>query len=122
MEERDLARMLAWGRIGIGIAGALMPSTLARAWTGRRQPAFPTNMIAKGLGVRDIALGVGLLTALDGSGSAKPWLRAGAAADAADAAGTLGSWSELGRLRGLGLLTLEVGAAVVGLSLADSLD
>jgi hypothetical protein len=36
--------------------------------------------------------------------------------------GTLGSWSELGRLRGLGLLTLEVGAAVVGLSLADSLD
>lgn len=122
MEERDLARLLAWGRIGIGAASALMPSTVARVWTGRAQPSFPTNMLAKGMGARDVALGAGLLVALEGNGSVKPWLMAGAAADAADAAGTLGSWGELGRLRGLGLLILEVGAAVIGFSLADSLD
>jgi len=122
MEERDLARLLAWSRIGIGAAGALMPSTLARLWMGRHQASFPTNMITRGLAVRDIALGAGILTALDGDGRVKPWLMASAAADASDAAGTLGSWGELGRLRGLGLLVLEVGAAVVGLSLADSLD
>jgi len=122
MEERDLARLLAWGRIGIGAAGALMPSTLARLWTGRQQASFPTNMITRGLAVRDIALGAGILNSLDGDGRVRPWLMASAAADASDAAGTLGSWGELGRLRGLGLLVLEVGAAVVGLSLADSLD
>lgn len=122
MEERDLARLLAWSRIGIGAFGALMPSTLARLWIGREQSVFPTNMVARGLAVRDIALGVGILTALDDGERVKPWLLASAAADAGDAVGTLSSWSELGRLRGLGLLALEVGAAVVGFSLADSLD
>lgn len=122
MEERDLARLLAWGRIGIGAFGALAPGSLARLWMGRTQAAFPTNMVTRGLAIRDLALGVGILTTVDDGDRVKPWLLASAAADAGDAVGTLGSWSELGRLRGLGLLALELGAAVVGFGLADSLD
>ncbi|MFP5351306.1 MAG: hypothetical protein ACLGIB_01920 [Actinomycetota bacterium] len=122
MEDRDLARLLAWGRIGIGGALALAPSTFVRLWTGRPQPGFPAKMMGKGFGVRELAIGVGLLTALESGGNVKPWLLATAAADAGDAAGTLGSWGELGSLRALGFLVLEVGAAVIGFSLAESLD
>ena len=122
MEDRDLARLLAWGRIAIGLTGVLMPRTLARLWTGAPQPDFPTNMIARGLGARDVAIGAGVLAGLEGAWSPRPWLQASAASDAADALGTLGSFSELGKLRATGLLALEVGAAVVGISLADSLD
>ena len=122
MEDRDLARLLAWTRIGVGAATALMPSTVVRLWAGEKQPSFPNNMLAKGFGVRELALGIGLLTALSNAGHAKPWLMATAAADAGDAVGTLGSWSELGALRALGLLAVEVGAAVIGFSLAESLD
>lgn len=123
MEDRDLAKLLAWGRIGLGAAGALMPATFVRLWTGRVTSAFPTNMATRGLAARDVAIGVGLLNALDGgNGNAKPWLQASAAADAADAIGTIGAFKELGALRSIGLLGLEVGAAIVGLSLADSLD
>ncbi|HJR45539.1 MAG TPA: hypothetical protein VJ927_08020 [Actinomycetota bacterium] len=121
MEDRDLARLLAWGRIGIGLAGVLMPRFLARVWTGAPQPDFPTNMIARGLGARDIAIGAGLLASLEGAGSPRMWLQAGAAADASDALGTMSSFSDLGGLRASGLLALEVGAAVVGLRLADEL-
>lgn len=122
MEERDLARLLAWGRIGIGAFGTLMPATLVRLWTGGDRSAFPTNMATRGLAIRDVALGVGILATLEEGDRARPWLLASAAADAGDAVGTLGSWGELGRLRALGLLALEVGAAVVGFGLADSLD
>lgn len=122
MEDRDVARLLAWGRIGLGAAGAVMPSAFVRLWTGRIAPAFPTNMATRGLAVRDIAIGVGILGALGGDGRVKPWLQASAAADVADAAGTVTSMKELGALRSIGLLGLELGAAVVGLALADSLD
>lgn len=122
MQDRDVARLLAWGRIAVGLAGVLMPRTLARLWTGASQPDFPTNMITRGLGARDVAIGAGVIAGLEGAWSPRPWLQASAVADAADALGTLGSFSELGRLRATGLLALEVGAAVIGASLAESLD
>ena len=122
MEDRDLAKLLAWGRIGLGIAGALMPARFVRLWTGRVAPGFPTDMATRGLAVRDLAIGAGILHALDGGSAVRPWLHASAAADAADAVGTLTSMKELGGLRAVGLLGLEVGAAIVGLSLAESLD
>ena len=122
MEDRDLARLLAWGRIGLGVAGALMPATFVRLWTGRLASGFQTDMATRGLAVRDIAIGAGLLHALGGNGPVRPWLQASAASDAADAIGTLTSMKELGTLRSIGLLGLEVGAAVVGFSLAESLD
>lgn len=106
----------------MGVAAALMPATFVRLWTGRMAPAFPTDMATRGLAVRDVAIGAGILHALEGGGTVKPWLQASAAADAADAVGTLTAFKELGALRSIGLLGLEVGAAIVGLSLADSLD
>lgn len=121
MNDRDLARLLGWTRIGLGAAGAAMPATFARLWTGRATASFAMNMATRGLAARDVAIGAGILATLD-DGAGRPWFVASAAADAADAVGTLSSLRELGALRSLGLLGLEVGAAVLGLALADSLD
>jgi hypothetical protein len=122
MDDRDTARMLAWARIGIGSVLFLMPNKAAQMWTGRREDAFPTNMMVRGLGARDVIIGAGLAAALESGRSPSSWLQASAAADAADALGTLSSVGELGKLRALGLFVLEAGAAVLGLSLAESLD
>ena len=113
--------MLAWARIGVGSVLFLMPRTSARIWTGREQAAFPTNMMVRALGALDVIIGAGLAAALESGRSTSSWLQASAAADASDALGTLGSVSELGKLRALGLFVLEAGAAVLGLSLAESL-
>lgn len=120
MTDRDLATLLGWTRVGLGVAGALMPATFARLWTGAGS-SFQMNMATRGLAVRDIALGAGILATLD-RGTSRPWFLASAAADAGDALGTLSSMRELGVARSVGLLGLEVGAVVVGLALADSLE
>lgn len=122
MDDRDTARMLAWARIGIGSVLFLMPRMSAGLWTGREQEQFPTNMMVRGLGARDVIIGAGLAAALESGRSPSAWLQASAAADASDALGTLSSVGELGKLRALGLFALEAGAAVLGLSLAESLD
>ena len=120
MEDRDTARMLAWARIGVGSIMCLMPRTAASMWTGE-EAGFPTKMAVRGLGARDVIIGAGLAAALESGRSASAWLQAGAAADAADALGTLGSARDLGVLRALGLLVVEASAALLGLSLAESL-
>lgn len=122
MDDRDTARMLAWARIGVGSVLFLMPRMSASTWTGREEPEFPTKMMVRALGARDLIIGVGLAAALESGRSASSWLQAGAAADASDALGTLGSARDLGALRALGLFVIEAGAAVLGLSLAESLD
>ena len=122
MDDRDTARMLAWSRIGVGCVLFLMPRMAASTWTGRQEPEFPTKMLVRGLGARDAILGAGLAAALETGRGASSWLQAGAVADASDALGTLSSAGDLGALRTLGLLAVEVSAAVLGLSLAESLD
>lgn len=45
-------------------------------------------MLARALGARDLALGVGLLAALGGRGSPRPWLAAGVVSDTTDIVAT----------------------------------
>jgi hypothetical protein len=120
-DDKDLARMLGLARIAFGLAGFLMPSAGTRVWIGQKAEPYPTNMFLRGLAGRDIALGVGIITALETGAPVRGWLEASALADAADAVGTLTSWRRLPGFRRLGMLALEVGFAAVGLQLADSL-
>jgi hypothetical protein len=121
MDDKDLARLLGLTRIAIGAAAFLLPSATTRAWIGARAESYPTNMILRGLAGRDIAIGVGILTALETGAPVRGWLEASALADAADAVGTITSWRSLPGLRRIAALAIEVGAAALGLQLADSL-
>lgn len=89
---RVLARGLAAGRIAIGAALVALPDASVRRWLGAAAEGDPGRQIAiRGLGARDVVLGVGTLVALrEGSDlrRATRWLEAGVVADLADAAST----------------------------------
>ncbi len=99
MDAHLLAKLLATGRIGIGLALFLAPSRAAHIWLGDDAALPATSTAVRGLGARDVALGMGTLIALrsaadvgddlDGDRDAERWLEAGIVADLADAAATL---------------------------------
>lgn len=122
IEDRDLAEMLGLSRIVLGGATMLAPRRVTRAWTGEHAREAVSLMAVRGLGARDLAIGVGILVALDRNTPVRGWLEASAIADFTDAFGTVSSWRRLPRWRRLGLLALEVGAGIVALRTAEALD
>ena len=122
VDDLDLARTLSVSRMVLGAALFFAPRKISRLWTGTTGPDFPTNMVLRGMGARDVALAVGALTAIERGTSVRGWLEAGALVDGADAVGTLAAWRDLPAWRAVGLLSLEVGAAYLGARLAASLD
>lgn len=120
--DEDLARGLGWVRVLAGLALFFMPKLGTRTWTGEHAEDAPTELAVRGMGVRDVAIGAGLLTALERGAPARGWLEAGAMVDAGDALGTLFSWRGMGKPRGVFWFLTEVGSAALGLSLADRVD
>lgn len=120
MDARMLTRLLACGRIGVGLALFAAPRTAARAWLGHEvSPA--AGLLARGLGARDLAIGVGQLVALDGGRDVDPWLDAGIAADAADATAAVLGRRELPSRAVTGTVAAALGAAATGLVLKQRL-
>lgn len=80
----DLARGLGWFSIGLGVAGLLATGALAR-WLGLRG----REELLRAHGLREIGVGLGLLTA-ERASSASTWMKGRLAGDAVDVA-TLGA-------------------------------
>jgi hypothetical protein len=89
MEARDLAVGLAGGRIAIGVVSLLAPGLVGRAMLRDDGDSGGTRLFLRLVGARDLALGVGVLVALDRNGPVRGWLRASAVVDGLDAAGSL---------------------------------
>lgn len=121
MDPTLLARLLAGGRVALGLALFVAPRQAARTWIGDDVDQAGTRMAIRGLGARDVALGAGLLAALEAGGSTHRWLEAGAVADLADAAAVLIARDE--RPAGVLAVTLATagGAAALGLWLRQRL-
>jgi hypothetical protein len=122
IESRDLARMLSFGRIVIGIGAFLAPVRFGRGWTGGSGEEITSRMAVRGLGARDVALGMGTLLALEGDGHVRGWLEAQALADASDTVSTLVNFSEMPKLRRWVMLATAAGATYLGIKLAGELD
>jgi hypothetical protein len=121
MDARLLTRLLACGRIGIGLALFAAPRTAARLWLGDEGSAA-AGVLARGLGARDLAIGIGTLVALDGEDHhVDPWLDAAVAADTADATATLLARRELDTRVVVGTMAVALGAAASGLALKRAL-
>jgi hypothetical protein len=89
MEARDLAVGLAGGRIAIGVVSLLAPGLVGRAMIGPAGDSGGTRRFLRVLGARDLALGIGVLAALDRNAPVRGWLRASAVVDGLDAVGSL---------------------------------
>jgi hypothetical protein len=130
---------MAAARTGIGVVALVSPELIGRPWVGAAAGTAQGRLLARALGGRDLALGVGALAALgrvqlggadsadsaDGAVSADGaatgpsgladaglWVGLGAAADSFDVLATVGAWPKLPAV-GRWLVALSAGGAAV---------
>ena len=89
MEARELALLNARCRMAIGAALVLAPRLIGPMWIGNAADRSVVKMMARALGGRDLALGLGAAVALDRGASVRGWLEGAALADGMDLAATL---------------------------------
>jgi hypothetical protein len=120
---RTLAHVIAVGRVGLGATALVAPALVARPWIGAPAEGPAHRLLARAMGGRDLALGIGALRALRRSDEeARPWVALGGMADAVDALATAVAFTALpGRSR-WGILALTAGAALASARVAAWLD
>ena len=118
LDEKDIARLLSIGRVAFGALMVLAPRRAARLWTGESEESAISAMAVRGLGARDLAIGMGTL---EEDGDVAGWLRAGMVSDAGDALGVLSNFGKLRGLRPWALLATSCTAVYAGMKAADGL-
>ena len=111
-------RAAGWARLGLGVVALTLPAAPARPWIGAAagQPAAET--LARALGGRDVALGLGTLLARGDGSDVGRWLAMSAIADASDVLATLIGWRSRPPLGRLAVLSAASGGALVCTALA----
>jgi hypothetical protein len=122
MEPRDAAVALARGRIALGVAAILTPGVAGRFLIGSDGSRGGAKLFARMVGVRDVALGLGAVIALDRGAPVRGWLEASALADGGDAAACLLGREHMPSGAFAGTVGLASVAAGVGMWLARELD
>ncbi|MCP4434015.1 MAG: hypothetical protein GY812_00755 [Actinomycetia bacterium] len=121
MDDRTLARSVAFGRVLFGLLMLFAPHRiLARTGEGEAAPGMLV-WLARSFGIRDIALGAGALVELSDPEPDARWVTAGAVCDTADAAAAVVWHRELGAVGTAATLSLAVPAAAAGWKAASGL-
>jgi hypothetical protein len=113
--ERDqasqIAEAVAWGRIGLGVTALLAPTVPLRPWVGRDFAWQPrAKLLARSLGARDLALGLGVILALRHDAPIRGWVEGGGVSDTCDVLATLLAFGKLPKA-GRWLVVLSAGGA-----------
>jgi hypothetical protein len=122
MEERDLALILARGRIAFGVVSLVAPGLVARTMTGPGGSEGGTRLFVRMIGARDLGVGLGLHVALDRDTPTRGWLEASAVIDGIDAAACLLARNHLRPGVFPGTLGLAASGALLSAWLARHLD
>jgi hypothetical protein len=121
-EAREHARRVAGLRVAIGATAILAPRLATRPWLGRAVGRPTDKLLARSLGSRDIALGLGAILALDRGAPSRGWLEAGGLADVGDLLGTLLAFRALPRFGRWTMLLVMSGAVAAAGVLGPSVD
>ncbi|MBA2763219.1 MAG: hypothetical protein H0U42_00840 [Thermoleophilaceae bacterium] len=113
-----IALVIAAGRVAIGLALLLAPGRAGVSWLGPSVAGGSPAIAVRLLGVRDAALGGGLIAAAVTDQSIVLWLLAGVLADATDGIVCMTSGSELNRRTRIGTVVVAGGSAAAGIVLA----
>lgn len=122
MEPRDIAIAQARGRIAVGTAFVLAPGLAGRSWVGRDASRPSAKVLSRAFGVRDLALGLGVVIAIDRGAPVRGWLEGSALSDAVDFCATLLGGDTVPRATRPGVLALGAGSAAVAGWLSRTLD
>ena len=118
---RGQVRVLGITRAVIGGGMVLAPATSMRVWIGAERKSFGTRLVTRALGMREIAIGVGTVLAVDHDAPVRGWLEAGVLIDTSDALTTLLAYRKLPRVGRTLVATGAATAAVMGARLARQL-
>ncbi len=122
-QARQLAEAVAWGRIAIGVTAIVAPTVPLRPWVGRDFAWQPrAKLLARSLGARDLALGIGVILALRHDAPIRGWVEGGALADTGDVLATLLSFGKLPKGGRWLVLLSAAGAAASARLAAPSVD
>jgi hypothetical protein len=88
-----IARVVAAGRIGFGVALIVAPERVTSLWLGSDAGRPGARVLTRGLGARDVALGVGAIAAADSQ--LQPWVAGAIVADTADLVATVAAGKSL---------------------------
>lgn len=121
-QSRRLAQLVAIGRVGLGVTALTFPRLPLRPWVGDRGDDEGALLLARALGSRDVALGLGALMALRHDEPVAGWVGAGGLADAGDAFFTLLAFPRLPAAGRWAVLTAAAGGAVAAYLASAAVD
>jgi hypothetical protein len=115
--KRRAAGVYGAARVAFGLAALVAPAPAGRLIAGEGGATPGAQAYLRGMGGREIGVGLGLLSAIRSGGQINSWLVAGLLSDCGDLAGIVGAWSDLlPAKRWLGL-TAAGAAATSGVAL-----
>jgi hypothetical protein len=107
-----IARVVAAGRIGFGVALVVAPERVTSLWLGSDAGRPGTRVVTRGLGARDVALGFGALAAADSQ--LQLWVAGAIVADTADLVATVAAGKSLSLTARVVVGAVAGGGAVLG--------
>src|ERR1700733_15386217 len=122
MEAETLAMSVARCRIAIGLAAVAIPSAAVRAISADSKSGGLAPLLARMLGGRHIALGLGTVGALDHGAPVRGWLEGSALADTVDCVCSVISREHMTPNAFRATAGLAGASAVLGIVLARRLD
>ncbi len=87
-QARQLTALWGAARVGLGLVALATPRAAAALWVGPGAHSTAGMVLGRALGARDAGLGAGTLASAMTGQPLLPWVLAGAASDAVDAAAT----------------------------------
>ena len=122
-QARQLAETVAWSRVAIGAVALLAPTVPLRPWVGRDFAWQPrAKLLARSLGARDLALGLGVILALRHDAPVRGWVEGAGVADAGDCLATLLAFGKLPKAGRWLVLLSAAGAAATARLVAPLVD
>jgi hypothetical protein len=113
--------LYAIGRMLFGVAALLAPGASGRILAGDGGAAPDAQAFMRGMGGREIGLGLGLLAMIRANGPVKPWLVAALLADSSDITGIAGAWRHMEPSKRLLGFATAGGAAALGATMLATL-
>ncbi len=122
MEDAKLAILAARGRIVIGAVAVVAPGLAARVMGGRRGSEGVAPALARMLGARDVALGLGVVIALDRGAPVRGWLEGSALSDTVDCLACVAAREQMPPRASRAAAGLGAASAALGMFLSRRLD